>query len=127
MKRLYGLLLALFVSPAWAAGVHVDEIEYQDLINAMIGPMEQVINAVENGKKTYDNLVAASAGKTTAQLCLQLFPTGACTQAGDEQYDITADLQSAGAALNEIYNCATGGTCTVNNRFSDMRQFINTR
>ena len=134
MKTLIGVILAALVLPVFAAGVHKDDIRYQPLVDRLTPTFETVVRGLTLGNNEYDQLSVIADGKSTLELCQQLFSDELTTDptycdTGLPGRAKTQDLQQAGACLNRLYDQAKGVTVspTEKNCFADLYKFIETR
>ena len=128
MKRLLLAALLMCAGPVFAAGVHVDDIEYQDWLNKLTPEFTAIIRAIELAKNAADEVDAVDPGTTVAAFCALLYPTQGsttCDTSGEEHYDITDSLMKLANRSQQMYDCATNQTCAAAPRLTGLRRNSN--
>ena len=131
MKKIVGVFLLLLIGPlVFATGTHKDDWRYQPLIDRLAPTFETVTRGLTLGDKEFQQLSVIARGKSTEQLCQQLFKNELSTtsnycDAGQPGITKTQDLQAAGACLNRIHLQATGKEVTPTEKdcFDDLYNF----
>ena len=135
--RIWVGVLAWLISAgvfAQVAGIHKDDIRYQQLANRLTPTFETVARGLTLGNNEFDQLVEIKRGKTTEQLCRQLFKDELSTttnycDSGQPGMTKTNDLEDASSCLNRLHDQANGVTVSPTNKncYEELYKFIQVR